>query len=101
MEVTAKNFDSVVNNNGTVLVDFWADWCGPCKMQAPIIDELEEKYQGKFTVVKLNVDDEPSIAQRFSVTNIPTLVVCSSGKEINRAVGVQTLEQLEIMLGQA
>lgn len=100
MELTEKNFDSVISG-GITLVDFWAPWCGPCRMQAPVIDELGEKYQGKFTVAKLNTDDEPSIAARYGVMSIPTLIVYNQGEEVTRRVGVQTLEQLEAMLGQA
>ena len=98
MDLTNKNFDSVIGN-GVTLVDFWADWCGPCKMQAPVIDELGEKYEGKVTVAKLNVDDEPSIAARFGVMSIPTLIVYREGEEVTRRVGVQSLDQLEVMLG--
>lgn len=100
MDLTNKNFDSIIGN-GVTLVDFWADWCGPCKMQAPVIDELGDKYEGKVTVAKLNVDDEPSIAARFGVMNIPTLIVYREGEEITRRVGVQSLDQLEAMLGQS
>ena len=68
-------------------------------MQAPVIDELGEKYEGKVTVAKLNVDDEPSIAARFGVMSIPTLIVYREGEEVTRRVGVQSLDQLEVMLG--
>lgn len=98
MDLTNKNFDSIIGN-GVTLVDFWADWCGPCKMQAPVIDELGEKYEGKVTVAKLNVDDEPSIAARFGVMSIPTLIVYREGEEVTRRVGVQSLDQIEVMLG--
>lgn len=98
MDLTNKNFDSIIGN-GVTLVDFWADWCGPCKMQAPVIDELGDKYEGKVTVAKLNVDDEPSIAARFGVMSIPTLIVYREGEEVTRRVGVQSLDQLEAMLG--
>lgn len=98
MDLTNKNFDSVIGN-GVTLVDFWADWCGPCKMQAPVIDELGDKYEGKVTVAKLNVDDEPSIAARFGVMSIPTLIVYRQGEEVTRRVGVQSMDQLETMLG--
>lgn len=98
MDLTNKNFDSIIGN-GVTLVDFWADWCGPCKMQSPVIDELGDKYEGKVTVAKLNVDDEPSIAARFGVMSIPTLIVYREGEEVTRRVGVQSLDQLETMLG--
>ena len=93
------DFDTVTEAASLAMVDFWADWCGPCKMQAPVIDELGDKYEGKVTVAKLNVDDEPSIAARFGVMSIPTLIVYREGEEVTRRVGVQSLDQLEAMLG--
>ena len=100
MDLTEKNFDCVIGS-GITLVDFWASWCGPCKMQAPVIDQLGDKYEGKFKVAKVNVDDEPSIAARFGVMSIPTLIVFNNGDEMVRRVGVQSLPQLEQMLGMA
>ena len=101
MDVTAKNFDSIVNNHDMVLVDFYATWCGPCKLQGNILTAFEEKYPNKFTVAKLDVDTEPSIAQRYGITTVPTLIVFAKGEPVQRAEGVQTIEQLEMMLGQA
>ena len=100
MDLTEKNFDSVVGS-GVTLVDFWATWCGPCKMQGPIIDQLGDQYQGKFTVAKLDVDQNPSIAARYGVMSIPTLIVFRDGEEVTRRVGVQSLQELEAMLGMA
>lgn len=100
MDLTEKNFDSVVGS-GVTLVDFWATWCGPCKMQGPIIDQLGDQYQGKFTVAKLDVDQNPSIAARYGVMSIPTLIVYRDGEEVTRRVGVQSLQELEAMLGMA
>ena len=101
MDVTAKNFDSIVNHHDRVLVDFYAAWCGPCKLQGNILTAFEEKYPNKFTVAKLDVDTEPSIAQRYGITTVPTLIVFAKGEPVQRAEGVQTIEQLEMMLGQA
>lgn len=98
MHLTKDNFDSVTSS-GLVLVDFWATWCGPCRMQAPILDELDEKLGDKVKVCKLDVDDHPDIAQRFGVFSIPTLIVFRSGEMISKEVGVHTLEQLQAMLG--
>ena len=83
MHLTKDNFDSVTSS-GLVLVDFWATWCGPCRMQAPILED---------------VDDEPAIAQRFGVMSIPTLMVFRNGEMISKEVGVHTVEQLMTMLG--
>ena len=96
-----QGFDKALSAGGLMMVDFWASWCGPCKMQAPVIDQLGDKYEGKFKVAKVNVDDEPSIAARFGVMSIPTLIVFNNGDEMVRRVGVQSLPQLEQMLGMA
>jgi thioredoxin 1 len=77
-----------------VLVDFWAEWCGPCKMVAPILDELATEHQGKIRVSKLNVDDNPDIAMRYGVMSIPTLIVFRDGQEAARIVGAKGKGQL-------
>ena len=98
MHLTKDNFDSVTSS-GLVLVDFWATWCGPCRMQAPILEELDEQLGDKVKICKLDVDDEPAIAQRFGVMSIPTLMVFRNGEMISKEVGVHTVEQLMTMLG--
>ena len=98
MHLTKDNFDSVTSS-GLVLVDFWATWCGPCRMQAPILEELDEQLGVKVKICKLDVDDEPAIAQRFGVMSIPTLMVFRNGEMISKEVGVHTVEQLMTMLG--
>lgn len=98
MHLTKDNFDSITST-GLVLVDFWATWCGPCRMQAPILEELDEQLNGKVKICKLDVDDEPAIAQRFGVMSIPTLMVFRNGEIISKEVGVHTVEQLMTMLG--
>lgn len=86
--LTSRTFDSAIASD-VHLVDFWADWCGPCHIQAPIIDKLAERYAGSLGVGKLDVDSHGDIARRFAIASIPTLVIFKNGKEARRFVGVQ------------
>lgn len=92
------NFDSITGT-GLSLVDFWATWCGPCRMQAPILEQLDGQLGGSVKICKVDVDNEPQLAQRFSVMSIPTLVAIKDGEVMSTRVGVQSLEQLKQMLG--
>ncbi|HUF03448.1 MAG TPA: thioredoxin [Aridibacter sp.] len=93
--VTDSNFGSTVGNADLpVLLDLWADWCGPCRMIAPVIEELSEELAGKAVVGKLEVDRNPSTAARFGVQSIPTLLILKQGKEVDRLVGLQTREAI-------
>ena len=95
LELTTGNFEQeVVKSQTPVLVDLWAAWCGPCRMIAPIVEELAGTYQGKIKVGKLNVDDHPQVAAEYRIMNIPTLLLFKSGKEVDRLVGVQPKEEL-------
>jgi thioredoxin 1 len=88
IEVNDQNFeDEVIKSNLPVLVDFWAPWCGPCRMVAPVIEKLSEKYKGKFKFVKLNVDDNRTTAGKFKVMSIPTLLFFKSGKVEETVIG--------------
>ena len=80
-------FDKALTQDQLMMVDFWADWCGPCKMLGPVIEDLAAKYDGKALVGKVNVDDEPQLAQRYGVMSIPTVIFLKNGKEIDRKVG--------------
>lgn len=92
-ELTGANFKSTVEK-GVTLVDFWAEWCGPCRMMGPVLDELASETTGKVTVGKINVDKEPDLAQQFGVSSIPTLIVLKDGKEVKRFVGVTPKSEL-------
>ena len=81
-------FDAAVAAAPLAMVDFWADWCGPCKMLSPVIESLADQYEGKVLVGKVNVDEEPELARRFGVMSIPTVVFLKNGQEFDRKVGV-------------
>ena len=82
------DFDSqVLTNKLPVLVDFWAEWCGPCKMAGPVLEELSETYKDKVLVMKINVDENPAMSQKYGVMSIPTTILFKGGKEVSRQVG--------------
>ena len=87
--------EEVLNSDMPVLVDFWATWCGPCKMLAPIIEQLSENLSGKVKVVKIDVDKNPQTSMSYEVSSIPTLVLFSKGKSVTKLVGFRPLDQIE------
>ena len=89
IEVTKENFAEVIENNDIVIVDFWAPWCGPCKMVAPILNDIAET-QNDITIGKVNVDNNQAIASKYKIRNIPTLLIFKDGVEAGRIVGVKT-----------
>ena len=95
LNVTDQNFDQeVLKSNQPVVVDFWASWCGPCQMMAPIIEELAKEAGDKFKVLKLNVDENQETAQKYEVSSIPTLIFFKDGKEVDKMQGVQSKDAL-------
>lgn len=98
--LTQADFDTVTSK-GVTLVDFWAEWCGPCKMLTPTIDALAEEYSGKADVRKVNIDEEPGLAERFDVSSIPTLLIIRDGEITERFVGVRNKAQLASALDAA
>ena len=95
--LTEQDFDSVIAT-GRSLVDFWATWCGPCRMIAPVIEALGEKYAGKANICKVDVDEQPELARRFGVMSIPTIIVFQDGQQLGKLVGVRSQAELEALL---
>lgn len=92
--INKENFEEV-SKEGVVLIDFWAEWCGPCQTMLPILDQFSEQMGDKMTVGKINVDENPEIAGQFRVMSIPTIIVLKDGEMVEQMVGVQTKDKLE------
>ena len=93
LSLNNDNFEKSIAN-GVALVDFWAEWCGPCKMQLPIIEEFSGEMEGKATIGKVNVDEELELAQSFGIQSIPTLILFKDGKPVKKLVGLHSKEAL-------
>ena len=93
LSLNKDNFEKSIAN-GVALVDFWAEWCGPCKMQLPIIEEFSSEMDGKATVGKVNVDEQLELAQSFGIQSIPTLILFKDGKPVKKLVGLHSKESL-------
>jgi thioredoxin 1 len=99
LKITRENFENeVMKSNIPVLIDFWAPWCGPCRMMGPIMEQLAEEYEGKAKVGKVNVDEEGELSQAFGVMSIPTIVLVKDGKVVKQAVGARPKAEVEAML---
>lgn len=98
LHLTKDTFDQTITSNPTVLVDFWAPWCGPCKMLGPIFEETAKDHSDNAVFAKVNVDEQQDLAARFGVTSIPTLIVFKNGKEAKRALGFMPKEKIAALL---
>ncbi len=87
IEITDANFEEIIASDKPVLVDFWAEWCGPCKMIGPVVEELASEYEGKAVVGKVDVDNNPSVSAKFGIRSIPTLLVFKGGEVVDKQIG--------------
>ncbi len=100
--ITKENFnEEVINSGEPVLLDFWASWCGPCKMIAPSVASVADKFAGKVKVGKINVDEQPELAMQYKVSGIPTLLMFKGGSEVGRSVGYIPEEEIESFVNKA
>ena len=94
IEVTNNNIEELLSSGKPVMIDFWAEWCGPCRMIAPMVEELAAEYEGKVVIGKCNVDEEAEVTERFKIRNIPTLIFIKEGEQVDKHVGAATKAQL-------
>ena len=97
MHFNTESFDQALAEGKLMMVDFWAAWCGPCRMLAPMVDDLAAKYEGKAVVGKVNVDEEQELAAQFGVMSIPTLMIVKNGEVVNKSVGAKNKQQILAM----
>jgi len=101
VNITSDNFETeVINSTQPVLVDFWAEWCGPCRMLGPVIEQIAEQYPEKVKVGKVNVDSQVNLASKFRVMSIPTIMIFNNGEVVQKVVGARPKEEFENMINQ-
>lgn len=99
MELNEQNFDEVIQGERQpILIDFWADWCGPCRMLAPTVERIKEDYKDQILVGKVNVDDQPELAERYRISSIPTIFIMKDGELKERLIGARPYDDLEAIL---
>ena len=98
---TLENFDEVINGELPVLVDFWATWCGPCRMVGPFIEQLADEYEGRVTFMKVDVDEQPELCERFHISSIPNLVLFKDGDVVEQSAGARPKALIAEMIEQA
>ncbi len=96
--VTNSNFSEILSSDQPVLVDFWATWCGPCRMLSPTVDEIAQEYEGRAVVAKCNVDDSDEIAMQYRIRNIPTLIFFKGGQQVEKLVGLVSKKEITDIL---
>jgi len=102
MELTDHNFEQEAENSEKpVMVEFWGSWCPPCKMMAPILEELDREYNGRIKIKKINTDRNPKATEKYEIMGVPTFIVFQNGKEISRLVAAQTKDRLKAFIGDA
>ena len=95
LQITAANFEELLGTGKPMVLDFWAEWCGPCRMVSPIIDELAQEYEGRVTIGKMNVDENDDVVGRFGIRNIPTVIFFKNGEMVDKIVGATSKDKFK------